>query len=101
MEFTKEQLTMWAEKLIEETRSDIEISRTDAHAESYRAQMALLEIAQSALTAPAAFESWFIKVHLPGVRQSKLKAAECKLVHRVAQSAWNGCCSAILEGDDK
>lgn len=54
MQFTKEQLTTWAEKLIEETRSDIEISRTDAHAESYRAQMALLEIALAALTAEPA-----------------------------------------------
>ncbi|HAT7594791.1 TPA: hypothetical protein JAW44_004599 [Citrobacter werkmanii] len=50
--FTKEQLATWADKLIEETRSDISISRTDAHAESYHAQLALLEIAQAALTAP-------------------------------------------------
>ncbi|HAU6297921.1 TPA: hypothetical protein JD836_14515 [Citrobacter freundii] len=49
--FTKEQLTTWAEKLIEEAHSDIAISRTDAHAESYRAQIALLEIAQSVLAA--------------------------------------------------
>lgn len=47
--FTKEQLTTWADKLIEETYSDIEISRTDAHAESYRAQLALLEMARTAL----------------------------------------------------
>ncbi|MGS3700255.1 hypothetical protein [Citrobacter freundii] len=51
-EFTKEQLSEWADKLIEETHSDISISRTDAHAESYRAQLALLEIALAALTAP-------------------------------------------------
>ncbi|EBA7147726.1 hypothetical protein B8130_18505 [Salmonella enterica] len=61
----------------------------------------LARIALTALTAQEAFESWFIKVHLSGIRQSQLKAAECKLVHRVAQSAWNGCCSAILEGDGK
>lgn len=54
--FTKEQLSEWAEKLIEETHSDISISRTDAHAESYRAQLALLEIALASLEAePVAF----------------------------------------------
>ncbi|WP_312131934.1 DUF551 domain-containing protein [Leclercia sp.] len=50
-EFTKEQLVSWANSLIEETHTDISISRTDAHAESYRAQLALLEIALAALTA--------------------------------------------------
>lgn len=50
-EFTKEQLSEWADKLIEETHSDISISRTDAHAESYRAQLALLEIALASLEA--------------------------------------------------
>ncbi|MDA8487455.1 hypothetical protein [Kluyvera sp. Awk 3] len=49
--FTKEQLKGWASRLIEETRSDISISRTDAHAESYHAQLELLEIALAALTA--------------------------------------------------
>ena len=47
--FTKEQLATWADVLIEETRSDISISRTDAHAESFRAQLALLEMARTAL----------------------------------------------------
>lgn len=51
-EFTKEQLVGWCNSLIEETHTDISISRTDAHAESYRAQLALLEIALAALTAP-------------------------------------------------
>lgn len=50
-EFTKEQLVGWANILIEETHTDISISRTDAHAESYRAQLALLEIALAALMA--------------------------------------------------
>lgn len=48
--FTKEQLVGWGNSLIEETHTDISISRTDAHAESYRAQLALLEIALAALT---------------------------------------------------
>ncbi|MFO3907802.1 hypothetical protein AAHD62_25430 [Enterobacter hormaechei] len=49
-EFTKEQLVGWANILIEETHTDISISRTDDHAESYRAQLELLEIALAALT---------------------------------------------------
>ncbi len=49
-EFTKEQLIDWANSLIEETHTDISISRTDAHAKSYRAQLSLLEIALAALT---------------------------------------------------
>ena len=48
--FTKEQLINWADRLIEETYSDIEISRTDAHAESYHAQLSLLQLARTALT---------------------------------------------------
>lgn len=50
-EYTKEQLVGWANILIEETHTDISISRTDAHAESYRVQLALLKIALAALTA--------------------------------------------------
>lgn len=50
-EFTKEKLISWADRLIEETYSDIEISRTDAHAESYHAQLALLQLSRTALTA--------------------------------------------------
>lgn len=45
MEFTKQELIQWAHKLIEETRDDISISRTDSHAESYYAQLELLKIA--------------------------------------------------------
>ena len=55
--FTNEQLSTWADKLIEETYSDIEISRTDAHAESYRAQLALLEMARTALKDAPAHEA--------------------------------------------
>ena len=57
--FTKEQLSEWAEKLIEETHSDISISRTDAHAESYRAQLELLEIALTSLESEPA--GWQVK----------------------------------------
>lgn len=55
--FTNEQLSTWADKLIEETYSDIEISRTDAHAESYRAQLALLKMARTALKDAPAHEA--------------------------------------------
>ncbi|WP_176690519.1 hypothetical protein [Enterobacter kobei] len=50
-EFTKEQLIEWTNSLIEETHSEISISRTYAHAESYRAQLALLKIALASLEA--------------------------------------------------
>lgn len=55
--FTKEQLEAWAEKLIEETHSDVAISRTDAHAESYRAQIELLQLALTALKDAPAHEA--------------------------------------------
>lgn len=42
---------------------------------------------------PDDFESWFKDVMLPGMKSIKLKEAECKLVHGVAQSAWG----AVLE----
>lgn len=96
--FTKEQLIEWAKDCRMLAQCAIDARPDDLAAAK---NLKLAEIALAALTAQEAFESWFIKVHLPGIRQSQLKAAECKLVHRVAQSAWNGCCSAILEGDDK
>lgn len=98
--------TFTKEQLIEQARKNIEVlegavTRLPGNSEIARIHLRLDEITLAALTDQEAFESWFIKAHLPGIRQSQLKAAECKLVHRVAQSAWNGCCSAILEGDDK
>lgn len=70
-EFTKEQLIGWANLLIEETHTDISISRTDAHAESYRAQLALLEIALAALKAEPVAE---IRAYYPlGIDGGKQK----------------------------
>ncbi|MEG0097857.1 MAG: hypothetical protein RR750_00550 [Citrobacter sp.] len=97
--FTKEQLIEQAKNNLIGLKNYVTVYPERAESEAMNIRLA--EIALAALTAQEAFESWFIKVHLPGIRQSQLKAAECKLVHRVAQSAWNGCCSAILEGDDK
>lgn len=50
IQFTKQELIQWAHKLIEETQDDISISRTDAHAESYHAQLELLKIALKEVT---------------------------------------------------
>lgn len=96
-EFTKEQLVGWANILIEETHTDISISRTDAHAESYRAQLALFEIALAALTAP--------QLPQPAVYELTAETLTDEIKQRPAATAfvwmdgWNKACrTTMLQG---
>lgn len=100
MTFTKEQLSEWADKLIEETHSDISISRTDAHAESYRAQLALLEIALAALTAPQLPQPAVVPDEIPRLPDGKKFKYVMNGIRFSSNYAngWNACHAAMLQG---
>lgn len=85
--FTKEQLKEWASRLIDETRSDISISRTDAHAESYHAQLELLEIAMAALIAEPA--AWMAIHHAEDVEDEALYATHYALEAFLSNVGWH------------